>query len=102
MNVLVIGSGGREHAFGWKISKSKIPNKLFFAPGNAGTESIGTNLDVDISNFNQLKNIIVRNNINLVLVGPEVPLVSGISDFIHSNKKLEKINVIGPKKMEPC
>ena len=99
MNVLVIGSGGREHAFGWKISKSKIPNKLFFAPGNAGTESIGINLDVDISNFNQLKNIIVRNNINLVLVGPEVPLVSGISDFIHSNKKLEKINVIGPKKL---
>ena len=99
MNVLVIGSGGREHAFGWKISKSKIPNKLFFAPGNAGTESLGINLDVDISNFNQLKNIIVRNNINLVLVGPEVPLVSGISDFIHSNKKLEKINVIGPKKL---
>ena len=98
MNVLVIGSGGREHAFGWKISKSKIPNKLFFAPGNAGTESIGINLDVDISNFNLLKNTIVRNNINLVLVGPEVPLVSGISDFIHSNKKLEKINVIGPEK----
>ena len=99
MNVLVIGSGGREHAFGWKISKSKIPNKLFFAPGNAGTERIGINLDVDISNFNLLKNTIVRNNINLVLVGPEVPLVSGISDFIHSNKKLEKINVIGPKKL---
>ena len=99
MNVLVIGSGGREHAFGWKISKSKIPNKLFFAPGNAGTERIGINLDVDISNFNLLKNTIVRNNINLVLVGPEVPLVSGISDFIQSNKKLEKINVIGPKKL---
>ena len=99
MNVLVIGSGGREHAFGWKISKSKIPNKLFFAPGNAGTESIGINLDIDISNFNQLENSIVGNNINLVLVGPEVPLVSGISDFIHSNKKLEKINVIGPKKL---
>ncbi len=99
MNVLVIGSGGREHAFGWKISKSKIPNKLFFAPGNAGTENLGINLDIDISNFKQLENSIVRNNINLVLVGPEVPLVSGISDFIHSNKKLEKINVIGPKKI---
>ena len=99
MNVLVIGSGGREHAFGWKISKSKIPNKLFFAPGNAGTENLGINLDIDISNFKQLENTIVRNNINLVLVGPEVPLVSGISDFIHSNKKLEKINVIGPKKL---
>ena len=98
MNVLVIGSGGREHAFGWKISKSKIPNKLFFAPGNAGTENIGINLDIDISNFNQLENSIVGNNINLVLVGPEVPLVFGISDFIHSNKKLEKINVIGPEK----
>ena len=98
MNVLVIGSGGREHAFGWKISKSKIPNKLFFAPGNAGTESIGINLDVDISNFNQLENSIVGNNIHLVLVGPEVPLVSGISDFINSNKKLEKINIIGPEK----
>ena len=98
MNVLVIGSGGREHAFGWKISKSKIPNKLFFAPGNAGTENIGINLDIDISNFNQLENSIVGNNINLVLVGPEVPLVSGISDFINSNQKLEKINVIGPEK----
>ena len=98
MNVLVIGSGGREHAFGWKISKSKIPNKLFFAPGNAGTQNLGINLDIDISNFKQLENSIVRNNINLVLVGPEVPLVSGISDFIHSNKKLEKINVIGPEK----
>ena len=98
MNVLVIGSGGREHAFGWKISKSKIPNKLFFAPGNAGTENIGINLDIDISNFNQLENSIVGNNIHLVLVGPEVPLVSGISDFINSNKKLEKINVIGPEK----
>ena len=98
MNVLVIGSGGREHAFGWKISKSKIPNKLFFAPGNAGTESIGINLDIDISNFNQLENSIVGNNINLVLVGPEVPLVSGISDFINSNQKLKKINVIGPEK----
>ena len=98
MNVLVIGSGGREHAFGWKISKSKIPNKLFFAPGNAGTENLGFNLDIDISNFKQLENSIVRNNINLVLVGPEVPLVFGISDFIHSNKKLEKINVIGPEK----
>ena len=99
MNVLVIGSGGREHAFGWKISKSKIPNKLFFAPGNAGTENIGTNLDIDISNFNQLENSIVGNNIHLVLVGPEVPLVSGISDFINSNKKLEKINIIGPEKL---
>ncbi|MAI28028.1 MAG: phosphoribosylamine--glycine ligase [Flavobacteriales bacterium] len=98
MNVLVIGSGGREHAFGWKISKSKIPNKLFFAPGNAGTENIGINLDIDISNFNQLENSIVGNNINLVLVGPEVPLVSGISDFINSNQKLEKIKVIGPEK----
>ena len=98
MNVLIIGSGGREHAFGWKISKSKIPNKLFFAPGNAGTENLGINLDIDISNFKQLENSIVRNNINLVLVGPEVPLVFGISDFIHSNKKLEKINVIGPEK----
>ena len=98
MNVLVIGSWGREHAFGWKISKSKIPNKLFFAPGNAGTENIGINLDIDISNFNQLENSIVGNNINLVLVGPEVPLVSGISDFINSNQKLEKIKVIGPEK----
>ena len=99
MNVLVIGSGGREHAFGWKISKSKIPNKLFFAPGNAGTENLGINLDIDISNFNQLENSIVGNNIHLVLVGPEVPLVSGISDFINSNKKLEKINIIGPEKL---
>jgi phosphoribosylamine--glycine ligase len=98
MNILVIGSGGREHALGWKIKQSKKTENLYFAPGNAGTLEIGTNLEVEVNDFQNLKNAILENQINLVVVGPEVPLVEGIHDFFASDAELKKIKVVGPKK----
>ncbi len=98
MNILIIGSGGREHAFGWKIKQSNKIEKLFFAPGNAGTASIGTNLKIDVSNFKEIKKQVLENKIDLMLVGPEVPLVEGIHDFFSEDPELSKIRVVGPKK----
>ena len=98
MNVLILGSGGREHAFAWKISKSTSCNKLFIAPGNAGTEKIGRNITIDISNFEQIKKFVVKENIELVLVGPEEPLVNGIYNFFKTNDELKKVALIGPSK----
>lgn len=72
MNVLIIGSGGREHAFAWKIAQSKLLTKLFIAPGNAGTEQVGTNLAIDPTNFEVLKQQVLANNIQLVVVGPKI------------------------------
>ncbi|MCB0460690.1 MAG: phosphoribosylamine--glycine ligase [Flavobacteriaceae bacterium] len=98
MNVLILGSGGREHTLAWKINKSKKLGKLFIAPGNAGTAEIGTNLDSDIADFNVLKAAILNNAINLVVVGPEAPLVQGVHDFIAADPDLKHVAVIGPKK----
>lgn len=98
MNILVIGSGGREHALGWKIKQSKKTGNLFFAPGNAGTPEIGTNLNVGVNDFEHLKKITLEKKINMVVVGPEVPLVEGISDFFAEDPELKKVKVIGPKK----
>jgi phosphoribosylamine--glycine ligase len=98
MNVLILGSGGREHAFAWKISQSKLLNKLFIAPGNAGTSEVGTNLIIDIADFNALKESVLQNNIELVVVGPEDPLVKGIHDFFLNDEDLKKVIVIGPQK----
>src|SRR5690554_4011061 len=98
MNILVIGSGGREHALGWKIKQSKKTGNLFFAPGNAGTPEIGTNLNVGVNGFEHLKKITLEKKINMVVVGPEVPLVEGISDFFAEAPELKKVKVIGPKK----
>ncbi|MEM8509924.1 MAG: phosphoribosylamine--glycine ligase [Bacteroidota bacterium] len=98
MNVLILGSGGREHTFAWKLKQSKHINDLFVAPGNAGTESIATNLDVDILDFNAVKSTIVSHNINMVVVGPEAPLVAGIHDFFLSDETLKNVPVIGPQK----
>jgi phosphoribosylamine--glycine ligase len=98
MNVLILGSGGREHTLAWKINKSKKLNKLFIAPGNAGTAEIGTNLDINIADFNVLKTSILNNAINLVVVGPEAPLVQGVHDFIAADPDLKHVAVIGPKK----
>ncbi len=98
MNILVIGSGGREHALGWKIKQSKKVKHLFFAPGNAGTLQLGTNLNINTSNFEQVKQAIVENQIDLVLVGPEIPLVEGIHDFIATDSELISVKVVGPKK----
>jgi len=98
MNVLILGSGGREHAFAWKIAKSSSCNKLFIAPGNAGTDEVGKNIDLNINNFDNIKEFVLLENINIVVVGPEDPLVNGIYDFFKSDKQLENISLIGPSK----
>lgn len=96
MNVLILGSGGREHAFAWKIAQSPRLSKLYVAPGNAGTKNIAENVDLDILNFHQLKSFILSNDIALVLVGPEIPLVEGVVDFFRSQEDLKNVMIIGP------
>ena len=98
MNVLIIGAGGREHTIGWKLKKSPKLSQLYFAPGNAGTCSIGTNLEVGVNDFSLLKEKVLELNIEMVVVGPEDPLVNGIHDFFLSDEKLKDIPVIGPQK----
>lgn len=98
MNILIIGSGGREHALGWKIRQSEKTGNLFFAPGNAGTSSLGINLMIGVTDFQNLKKAVLENQIKLVLVGPEVPLVEGIHDFFAGDPELQKVLVVGPKK----
>lgn len=97
-NVLVLGSGGREHALAWKIAQSDRVSKVYIAPGNAGTASIGTNLSINIADFQQVKDIVLKNRINLVVVGPEQPLVDGIVDFFKNDNDLKDIKIIGPDK----
>jgi len=98
MNILILGGGGREHAFCWKLSKSKIVNDIFIAPGNAGTSELGVNLDISVNDFLAIKEEVIKNKIEMVLVGPEAPLVNGINDFFLSDKILNPIPVIGPTK----
>ncbi|MBW6535849.1 MAG: phosphoribosylamine--glycine ligase [Mariniphaga sp.] len=98
MNILIIGSGGREHALGWKIKQSEKTENLYFAPGNAGTSALGDNFEVGVSDFPGLKKAVLENQINLVVVGPEVPLVDGIHDFFTRDSELKNIKVVGPKK----
>ena len=98
INVLILGSGGREHAFAWKISKSSSCNKLFIAPGNAGTNDVGTNVDIEINDFKSIKKFVLINEVTIVLVGPEDPLVNGIYDFFQNDDKLKNIALIGPSK----
>ena len=98
MHVLILGSGGREHAIAWKIAKSSSCNKLFIAPGNAGTEEIGTNINIDVNDFDSIKQLVLKEKIEIVIVGPEDPLVNGISDFFKANDALKDIVIIGPCK----
>ena len=98
INVLILGSGGREHAFAWKISKSSSCNKLFIAPGNAGTNDVGTNVDIEINDFKSIKKFVLINEVTIVLVGPEDPLVNGIYDFFQNDDELKNIALIGPSK----
>jgi len=98
MNVLILGSGGREHAMAWKIAQSSLLDKLFIAPGNAGTNEVGTNLEINQSDFEAVKKAVIENNIELVVVGPEDPLVKGVHDFFLNDEDLKNIPVIGPQK----
>ena len=96
MNILVLGSGGREHAISWKISQSKKCRNLYIAPGNAGTELVGNNLSVNINDFKEVKLIVIEKSIDLVIVGPEEPLVRGIVDFFKSDDELKHVKIFGP------
>jgi phosphoribosylamine--glycine ligase len=98
MNILILGSGGREHALAWKLAQSKKISRLFIAPGNAGTTSVGTNLPVDPEDFESVRTAVKENNINMVVVGPEAPLAEGIHDFFLNDEYLKNIPVIGPCK----
>ena len=98
MNILLLGSGGREHALAWKIAQSDLLSKLFIAPGNAGTSEVGTNVDLNPNDFPSVKNFVVENNIEMVVVGPEEPLVRGIKDFFLNDPFIAHIPVIGPGK----
>ena len=98
MNVLILGSGGREHTLAWKIAQSNLLTQLFIAPGNAGTMQFGTNVNVNPTNFEAVKLTVLQNNIKLVIVGPEDPLVKGIHDFFLNDDQLKSIAVIGPQK----
>ncbi|SNR39681.1 phosphoribosylamine--glycine ligase [Lutibacter agarilyticus] len=98
MNVLILGSGGREHAMAWKIAQSDLLDELFIAPGNAGTKEVGTNLEISQTDFEAVKKAVIENNIELVIVGPEDPLVKGVHDFFLKDDELKNVPVIGPEK----
>ena len=98
MNVLVLGSGGREHTFAWKIAQSPLCNHLFVAPGNSGTASVATNLDISVSDFEGIKSAVLEHNIEMVVVGPEDPLVNGVHDFFLNDDALKHVAVIGPQR----
>lgn len=97
MNILILGSGGRESAFAWKIAQSPKCEKLFIAPGNAGTPRYGTNVNIKVTDFEGIKALVLQQGISLVLVGPEEPLVKGIHDFFLADEQLKNIPVIGPQ-----
>jgi len=98
MNILILGSGGREHALAWKLSQSKKVSNIFIGPGNAGSMSVGTNLEIDPGNFEEIRRAVTDHNIGMVIVGPEAPLVAGIHDFFLDDDVLRNIPVIGPDK----
>jgi phosphoribosylamine--glycine ligase len=98
MNILLIGSGGREHALAWKMAQSHHCDKLYIAPGNPGTAGFGTNLPIGVNDFEALKIAVLENNIDLIVVGPEEPLVKGIFDFFGADEATAHVNVIGPSK----
>ncbi len=98
MNVLILGGGGREHTFCWKLAKSPKCEALFVAPGNAGTKELATNLPIDPMDFDAVKKAVLQNDIKMVVVGPEAPLVAGIHDFFKADSELQAVAVIGPEK----
>ncbi len=98
MNILILGSGGREHTFAWKLSQSPKLDKLFVAPGNAGTSSLAKNIPIGVNDFKGIRDIVLTNKIDMVVVGPEDPLVNGIHDFFLEDPELKSVPVIGPQK----
>jgi phosphoribosylamine--glycine ligase len=100
LNILVLGSGGREHALSWKIAQSSIHRKLYIAPGNPGTEEHGENVNISVNDFKKIKDFIVEKDIDICVVGPEDPLVNGIHDYLKKDKRLGDLTVIGPGKIK--
>ena len=98
INVLILGSGGREHAIAWKIRESNLLQNLYVAPGNSGTKIIAQNLPVKFDNHDEIKKIILSKNIGLLIIGPEDPLVNGLHDILKKDKDMDHIKIIGPKK----
>ena len=98
MHILVLGGGGREHAFAWKLNRSPLCDRLYIAPGNAGTARLGDNLPLDPNDFEAVRAAVLEHGINLVLVGPEAPLVGGIYDFFQADAALKEVIVIGPSR----
>ena len=98
MNILILGSGGREHTFAYQVLKSQHCDKLFVAPGNAGTAKIATNVSLSVTDFEAVKELVLKENIELMVVGPEDPLVNGIVDFFNQDEQLKQVAVIGPSK----
>ena len=98
MNILIIGSGGREHTLSWKIKQSKHCDQLFILPGNAGTTKLGENINLNPNDFEKVKGLVIEKNIGLVVVGPEEPLVNGIVDYFESQSELKNVKIFGPSK----
>ena len=98
MKLLLLGSGGREHALAWKIAQSPKIEKLYIAPGNAGTSEVGENVAIKADDFNAIKEFVIANGVNMVVVGPEDPLVKGVYDFFKNDEALKNVAVIGPSK----
>ena len=98
MNILILGSGGREHTLAWKILQSPRCKELFISPGNGGTEKIATNLKIDINDFKAVKEIIINNKIEMIVIGPEEPLVNGLADYLKNESKFSDLIIIGPDK----
>ena len=98
MRVLILGSGGREHVIAWKVAQSPLLSELYIAPGNGGTGSVATNVALDISNFEEIGNWVIAHSVNMVIVGPENPLVDGIHDYFLNKEELRAIHVIGPQR----
>lgn len=96
LNVLLLGGGGREHAIAWKLAQSEQMNNLYIAPGNGGTSQVGTNVNIGETNFPEIKRAIIDNNVDLLVVGPEAPLVKGIREYIESDIETENVRIIGP------
>ncbi len=98
MNILILGSGGREHTFAWKIAQSPLCENLFVAPGNSGTDAIATNVNIGVNDFEAIKELVIEKDITMLVVGPEDPLVQGVHDFFLNDDALKHIAVIGPQK----